>query len=134
MYGRGRITFLLDEDGYPTLLQEYRLIISVLQGRDGEIRSMTGSIWQRMATGSGVTGIGYSSKLFDIIRIDHFRAFDTYWKIPASCPTAVEGQWIEAPGYQVIDTLKEKIPDVNLVAEDLGDLRPEVLALRITII
>ena len=74
--------------------------------------------------------IGYSSKLFDIIRIDHFRAFDTYWKIPASCPTAVEGQWIEAPGYQVIDTLKEKIPDVNLVAEDLGDLRPEVLALR----
>ena len=42
----------------------------------------------------------------------------------------MEGQWIEAPGYQVIDTLKEKIPDVNLVAEDLGDLRPEVLALK----
>ena len=42
--------------------------------------------------------IGYSNKLFDIIRIDHFRAFDTYWKIPASCPTAIEGEWIEAPG------------------------------------
>ena len=49
------------------------------------------------------------------------------WKIPSSCPTAVEGQWIEAPGYQVIDTLKEKIPGVNLVAEDLGDLRRKFL-------
>jgi len=42
----------------------------------------------------------------------------------------VEGEWIEAPGYEVIDTLKEKIPGVNLVAEDLGDLRPEVLELK----
>lgn len=74
--------------------------------------------------------IGYSSRLFDIIRIDHFRAFDTFWKIPATCPTAIEGEWIEAPGYEVIDTLLEKIPEVNLVAEDLGDLRPEVLELK----
>ena len=74
--------------------------------------------------------IGYSNKLFDIIRIDHFRAFDTYWKIPASCPTAIEGEWIEAPGYEVIDILQEKIPGLNLVAEDLGDLRPEVLTLK----
>ena len=56
--------------------------------------------------------IGYSSRLFDIIRIDHFRAFDTFWKIPATCPTAIEGEWIEAPGYEVIDTLLEKIPEV----------------------
>ncbi len=67
---------------------------------------------------------------YDVIRIDHFRAFDTFWKIPASCPTAIEGEWIEAPGYEVLDTLKEKIPGVNLVAEDLGDLRPEVLELK----
>ena len=77
-----------------------------------------------------VERIGYNSKLFDIIRIDHFRAFDTFWKIPASCPTAMEGEWIEAPGYEVIDTLKKEIPGVNLAAEDLGDLRPEVLTLR----
>ena len=74
--------------------------------------------------------IGYSNKLFDIIRIDHFRAFDTFWKIPAACPTAVEGEWIEAPGYEVIDTLFKKLPGVCLVAEDLGDLRPEVLVLK----
>ena len=74
--------------------------------------------------------IGYNQKLFDIIRIDHFRAFDTFWKIPASCPTAIEGEWIEAPGYEVIDTLRAKIDGLNLVAEDLGELRPEVLQLK----
>lgn len=64
------------------------------------------------------------------IDYDAVRAFDTFWKIPASCPTAIEGEWIKAPGYKVIDTLKAKIQGVNLVAEDLGDLRPEVLELK----
>ena len=74
--------------------------------------------------------IGYSGKLFDIVRIDHFRAFDTYWKIPSSCPTAMEGEWIEAPGYEVLDLLTRELPEVELVAEDLGELRPEVLTLK----
>ena len=74
--------------------------------------------------------IGYSSQLFDLIRIDLFRAFDTYWKIPAFCPTAVDGEWVEAPGYEVLALLQEKLPDVELVAEDLGDLRPEVVELK----
>ena len=60
--------------------------------------------------------------MFDIIRIDHFRAFDTYWKIPADCPTAIDGEWIEAPGYEVIDTLQKEIPGLDLVAEDLGHI------------
>ena len=74
--------------------------------------------------------IGYCQTLFDLIRIDHFRAVDTFWKIPATCPTAVEGAWIEAPGYEVLDTLYAKLPGLQLVAEDLGDLRPQVLTLR----
>lgn len=74
--------------------------------------------------------LSYTSKLFDIIRIDHFRAFDTYWKIPASCPTAIDGKWIEAPGYDFFDTLFREYPDMNVVAEDLGDMRPEVYELR----
>lgn len=77
-----------------------------------------------------VKRIGYNQKLFDIIRIDHFRAFDTFWKIPSTCPTAIEGEWIEAPGYEVLDILKEKLPGIHLVAEDLGDLRPEVNILK----
>ncbi len=72
----------------------------------------------------------YSSVLYDILRIDHFRAFDTYWKIPASCPTAREGDWIEAPGYELFDEVYRVMPKINIVAEDLGDLRPQVLELR----
>ncbi|AJI47821.1 4-alpha-glucanotransferase [Francisella philomiragia] len=69
-------------------------------------------------------------RLFDIVRIDHFRAFDTYWKIPAGEKTAINGEWIEAPGYDFFDTVYKRIPDANIIAEDLGDLRPEVLELR----
>lgn len=74
--------------------------------------------------------IGYNRDLFDIVRIDHFRAFDTYWKIPADCPTAIEGEWIEAPGYEVFEHLLKQYPDIEIVIEDLGDLRPEVGMLR----
>ena len=68
--------------------------------------------------------------MYDVIRIDHVRAFDTYWKIPASCETAVEGEWVEAPGYALLDEIYRRLPDIEIVAEDLGDLRPEVLTLR----
>lgn len=74
--------------------------------------------------------LSYNSKLFDIIRIDHFRAFDTYWKIPATCETAIDGKWVEAPGYALFDEVFKHYPDIKIVAEDLGDLRPEVLVLR----
>lgn len=126
----GKDNFLLDTDGRPIFIA----------GVPPDYFSATGQRWgnpiydwdymKETNYRFWVERIGYSSKLFDMIRIDHFRAFDTYWKIPASCPTAIEGEWIEAPGYEVIDTLKERIPGVNLVAEDLGDLRPEVLTLK----
>lgn len=126
----GKNNFLLDKDGRPVFIA----------GVPPDYFSATGQRWgnpiydwdymKENEYQFWVERIGYSSKLFDIIRIDHFRAFDTFWKIPASCPTAVEGEWIEAPGYEVMDMLKAKIPEVNLVAEDLGDLRPEVLELK----
>lgn len=126
----GKDNFLLDTDGRPIFIA----------GVPPDYFSATGQRWgnpiydwdymKEKDYQFWVDRIGYSSRLFDIIRIDHFRAFDTFWKIPASCPTAVEGDWIEAPGYEVIDTLKAKIKGLNLVAEDLGDLRPEVLELK----
>lgn len=126
----GRENFLLDETGHPTFIA----------GVPPDYFSATGQRWgnpiydwDRMEQDGfkfWVERIGYNQTLFDIIRIDHFRAFDTYWKIPASCPTAVEGEWVEAPGRAVLDTLYREIPGLELVAEDLGDLRPEVLALR----
>jgi len=77
-----------------------------------------------------INRLRYSSKLYDIIRIDHFRAFDTYWKVPASCETAIEGEWVEAPGYALFDEIYRQLPNIQIVAEDLGDLREEVLTLR----
>ena len=72
----------------------------------------------------------YVSKLYDIVRIDHFRAFDTYYKIPASSEDARVGTWEFAPGYELFDTLFDTYPEIKIVAEDLGDLRAEVGILR----
>ena len=126
----GRENFLLDADGRPTFIA----------GVPPDYFSATGQRWgnpiynwdkmEKDGFAFWVERMGYNQQLFDIIRIDHFRAFDTYWKIPASCPTAIQGEWLEAPGYAVLDTLYEKIPGLELVAEDLGDLRPQVLELR----
>lgn len=71
-----------------------------------------------------------NSELYDVIRLDHFRAFDTYWRIPASSPTARDGSWILAPGYSFFDSFFKANIKAEIIAEDLGDLRPEVLTLR----
>ena len=74
--------------------------------------------------------MAWMSRCFDIVRIDHFRAFDTYWKIPSECPTAIDGEWIEGPSHELIRTILETSPKIQLVAEDLGMIRPEVLDLE----
>ena len=122
--------FLLDQRGNPDFVA----------GVPPDYFSPTGQRWgnpiynwdklERDGFRFWIDRIAYSAKLYDIIRIDHFRAFDTFWKIPASCPTAVEGDWIEPPGRALLTKLYQELPDVWLIAEDLGDLRPEVLELR----
>jgi 4-alpha-glucanotransferase len=67
---------------------------------------------------------------FDIVRIDHFRALDAYWEIPASATSAREGQWVAAPGRALLSLVRERHPDLCLVAENLGTISPEVEALR----
>jgi len=74
--------------------------------------------------------IHYSEKLYDILRIDHFRAFDTYWQFDAHEETAMNGEWIENTGLEFFTKFFEKYPKSRIIAEDLGDLRPEVLELR----
>lgn len=71
-----------------------------------------------------------NGELYDVIRLDHFRAFDTYWKIPASCPTAIDGEWVLAPGYRFFEIFQSKCPNIEIIAEDLGELRPHVDILR----
>jgi 4-alpha-glucanotransferase len=67
---------------------------------------------------------------FDLIRIDHFRGFEACWEIPASCETAIDGQWVAAPGEQLFDAMLDSFGELPLVAEDLGIITDEVTALR----
>jgi len=69
-------------------------------------------------------------ELFDMIRIDHFRGLQACWYIPADDETAINGEWIEVPGQQMIAELFTAFSDMPLVAEDLGVITDEVIALK----
>ena len=69
-------------------------------------------------------------ELYDIVRLDHFRGFEAYWAIPAEEETAVNGEWIKAPGLELFRALEATLGPLPLVAEDLGLITPEVEALR----
>ena len=66
----------------------------------------------------------------DMLRIDHFRGLQAYWSIPAKSATAIEGEWVAAPGEALLQTLKDRFAQLPLIAEDLGTITPEVNALR----
>ncbi len=74
--------------------------------------------------------ISHLNKYVDIIRIDHFRGFESYWSIPADEETAIKGTWVPGPGKQFFNTLLERLGDLPLIAEDLGIITPEVETLR----
>jgi 4-alpha-glucanotransferase len=69
-------------------------------------------------------------QIYDIVRLDHFRGFEAYWSIPATDDTAVDGEWIKAPGLALFQSLEGALGPLPLVAEDLGLITPEVEALR----
>ncbi len=69
-------------------------------------------------------------RIYDIIRLDHFRGFEAYWATPASSPTAVEGQWMPGPGVALFNAIREALGETPLIAEDLGVITPEVRALQ----
>ena len=69
------------------------------------------------------------SKLYDIVRIDHFRGFDSYYAIPGTDDTARNGEWREGPGMDLFHALEKKLGKLNIIVEDLGFLTPSVLKL-----
>ncbi len=69
-------------------------------------------------------------QLFDLLRLDHFRAFAAYWQIKAGAKTAKAGEWIEAPGHEFFDLVKKEIGEMPFVAEDLGHIDAPVYKLR----
>ncbi len=68
--------------------------------------------------------------LVDIVRIDHFRGFAGYWEIPATEKTAVKGRWAKGPGAKLFDAIAKKLGKLPIIAEDLGEITPDVVELR----
>ena len=68
--------------------------------------------------------------MFDIVRLDHFRAFYDYWKIPAKAETARTGKWTKGPGLDFFEALKKRVKEPKIIAEDLGDSMDEVFKFR----
>lgn len=71
-----------------------------------------------------------SLKLFDYVRLDHFRGFEAFWEVPATASTAQEGKWVKGPGAEFFRTVKAALGVLPFVAENLGVITPEVEAMR----
>lgn len=73
--------------------------------------------------------ISYMANMFDALRIDHFRGIESYWAVPQAAETAKSGEWRKGPGMELVNALKEAVGDTLIIAEDLGDITPEVFEL-----
>ena len=68
--------------------------------------------------------------MFDCLRVDHFRGFESYWEIPGNAATAVKGTWQKAPGKELFEVLLQKLGTLPFIAVDLGIISDEVRQLR----
>lgn len=89
--------------------------------------------WDRMA-GDGyawwIRRLRAAGSLYDTVRLDHFRGFSSYWAVPYGAPNAKDGKWLPGPGLPFIRAIQKALPDLQIIAEDLGYLTPEILKLR----
>ncbi|HFC98359.1 MAG TPA: 4-alpha-glucanotransferase [Thermosulfurimonas dismutans] len=91
---------------------------------DWEALEMEGFSWW-------IERIRHNLRLFDLLRLDHFRGFSAYWEVPFGEETAVRGRWVQAPGERFLQSLFRHLWEPQLVAEDLGYITPEVRELRL---
>ena len=90
--------------------------------------------WQKMAdTGYGwwVKRLAAAAKMYDVVRFDHFRGFESYWAVPAGDKTARNGRWVKGPSLDFIRAIQKALPDLDFIAEDLGYMTPEVRQLQL---
>jgi 4-alpha-glucanotransferase len=122
--------FYLDKAGKPT----------VVAGVPPDYFSPTGQLWgnplyrwdihQKDNYNWWVRRLKSVLTTFDIVRLDHFRGFAGYWEIPAGKPTAEVGRWVKGPGQAFFDAIKTQLGDLPIIAEDLGEITPDVIKLR----
>jgi 4-alpha-glucanotransferase len=89
--------------------------------------------WERMKSDGylwWLRRIRKNMELYDLLRLDHFRAFSDYWEVPAGESTAVNGTWKHGPGADFFAVLEKEFPDLPFVAEDLGEINEAVYELR----
>ncbi len=123
--------FLLDENKTPT----------VVAGCPPDAFSETGQLWgnpiydwkalEKQEYLWWIERIDASRKIYDVIRIDHFRGFESYWQIPYGEETAINGTWVKGPGIKLFNAIKKALGHVEIIAEDLGFLTEEVINFRI---
>jgi 4-alpha-glucanotransferase len=100
---------------------------------DGQLWGNPLYAWEKhRADGFGwwIQRLAAAGKLYDTVRLDHFRGFESFWSVPATDTTARGGKWVKGPGMDFIRTVQTQLPELQLIAEDLGYLTPEVLQLR----
>lgn len=122
--------FLFDDRGQPT----------VVAGVPPDYFSETGQLWGNplyrwdvMAQDGFAWWIERfrgSLKLYDLIRLDHFRGLAASWEIPFPAETAIQGEWVPAPGHAMLEAVERALGSVPIIAEDLGVITPDVEALR----
>jgi len=122
--------FLLDGDSQPTQVG----------GVPPDYFSETGQLWgnpvfdwERVAERDfdwWLARIHFNLRMFDQVRVDHFRGLESFWSIPAEEETAIVGEWLPAKGHELFRKLKEQFGTLNIIAEDLGLITPEVEKLR----
>ena len=122
-------SFLLDERNVPT----------VVAGVPPDYFSAEGQLWgnpiydwERMKDdgyGWWIRRIESAKRLYDVIRIDHFRGFDSYWAVPYGEITAMNGEWRTGPGIGLVGVLRDWFHGTRFIAEDLGYLTPSVMQL-----
>ena len=89
--------------------------------------------WDRLAERNydwWAARVHFNLRMFDLVRIDHFRGLESFWAIPATEENAIRGEWCSAKGFEMLTLLKSQLDELPVVAEDLGIITPEVEKLR----
>ena len=118
--------FLLDEKGYPTSVAG---VPPDYFSKDGQLWGNPLYDWDKMKKNGykwWVDRISHMLKMFDGIRIDHFRGLESFWSVPSDAKTAASGKWVKGPGLDFIEEIKKAADGKMIIAEDLGEISKDV--------
>jgi 4-alpha-glucanotransferase len=120
--------FQIKKNGTPT----------VVAGVPPDLYSATGQLWgnpiynwknhEKTGFEWWINRLKHAQKFYDVVRIDHFRGFESYWEVPYGDKVATKGKWVKGPAMKLINALTAAVPNLDIIAEDLGELSEDVHA------